>query len=836
LDQVGYVWYGTSASIRNELYCLVQPGFCEDLERIAVSIEPTFASGSTDIGEALWAGLRVLLAGPEPDLDPDGLGFPPASPGAPHYGRPSTYGMLLLITDGQPNQYPILPSGYGDCYSDDLWPDQPGESTYQRRARECVAWFAHRAREQGIAIHAIGLGAAADHPLLFHAATLTGGAYYYAPDAFDLKAILETIQTDTQSQCLASGVEVAKRVTPETSVTIGEQLTYTLQTTLSGWIRPSLWLSDPLPAHTAFITATPGFTLSPGGALVWPLPSGVYNPSLVLTHTLALSVTGAPAGAKLINWAGVADLAYSTASVSVLSTHQLDKRVEPSPVVTVGQRITYTLIVTTSRPDLSVTLADTLPIGTAFISASGDHTPTAPGPGDTLTWLLTPDDFVSSQVTRTLTLSVTDAPANGLLTNRAGVADVTDSATLNVLALPAYQLSKGVEPSALVTVGQRVTYTLVVTTSRPDLPVTLTDTLPAGTVFVSASGDYTPTAPSPGDTLTWPLAPGDFVNGHATRTLTLSVTDMPAGGLLTNRAGVADATDSATLNVLALPAYQLSKRVKPLPPVTVGQRVTYTLVVTTSRPDLPVTLNDTLPASTAFISASGDHTPNTPGPGDAIAWPLGPADWSGGVAQRTLVLSVTSVPSDNLLTNSASVAGAADSASLIVISDLVPLPDLLVHQVAHRPDQPVAGQTVWFTVTLHNQGAADAQTRLAVELYAKGSDFMPAGPPTGPADHAGGWCADPPACEQTRPDYVAYLDGLAAGDTVTLPYAIVLDEADSFQVYAQVDVDRVSGATQEYGALLESDEGNNVFDHGVMTVWEVLPYKLYLPLIAKSQP
>jgi hypothetical protein len=126
-----------------------------------------------------------LTTGPE---SRDGT-FPPKQIGKLHYGRPNTAHIMVLMTDGQANVYPDLPSG--DCYSDDLWPDQPDEPIDQRRARECVVWFTQRARDQGIVIYTIGLGSQADSELLAHVADLTGGWYYFAPTADELDAILE---------------------------------------------------------------------------------------------------------------------------------------------------------------------------------------------------------------------------------------------------------------------------------------------------------------------------------------------------------------------------------------------------------------------------------------------------------------------------------------------------------------------------------------------------------------------------------------------------------------------------------------------------------------------
>ena len=205
LDQVGYVVYNDKAKIKEELYCLKKLGSCEGFERIYDVIETTSAKGNTNIADAMWDGLRVLTTGTEPEPDPDGRGFPPKVPGRMHYGRPNAAHIMILLTDGQANFYPGMvydekiispfPDGYANCYSDDLWPDQSDEdeSENERLARECVVWFAHKARDRGVVIYTIGLGAQADNDLLEHVADITGGVHSYAPKADDLDAIFQTL-------------------------------------------------------------------------------------------------------------------------------------------------------------------------------------------------------------------------------------------------------------------------------------------------------------------------------------------------------------------------------------------------------------------------------------------------------------------------------------------------------------------------------------------------------------------------------------------------------------------------------------------------------------------
>lgn len=191
-DQVGFVNYSTDASIQSELTCQVKPGRCADFEDVVASIEASTTGGSTNVADAMWDGLRVLHDSAEPALNPP-RGFPSKQVGRQHNGRTEAAHIMVLMSDGRANRYPDLPSGYGNCYSDDLWPNQSGETPEERNGRECVAWFARLARDKGVIIYTIALGPQADQELLSHVADLTGGWYYYAPDLKELDQIFEDL-------------------------------------------------------------------------------------------------------------------------------------------------------------------------------------------------------------------------------------------------------------------------------------------------------------------------------------------------------------------------------------------------------------------------------------------------------------------------------------------------------------------------------------------------------------------------------------------------------------------------------------------------------------------
>ncbi len=207
-DQLGYVTYSSSASITRELNCVKQRGYppdsygrgvwdpdtgpdnawiwCYDHRTgtggytgnpdtsrtdgsIIYAIDQTSPGGSTNIADALQKGIDVL------------------STQSGHYGRPNAASVMVLMTDGQANTYPN-----NTCWQQDLF-DPPSSADRWDRAKDCVIYYANRARDNNIVIYTIGLGAQADNALLQEVADRTGGVYYYAPKPEDLDAIFQAI-------------------------------------------------------------------------------------------------------------------------------------------------------------------------------------------------------------------------------------------------------------------------------------------------------------------------------------------------------------------------------------------------------------------------------------------------------------------------------------------------------------------------------------------------------------------------------------------------------------------------------------------------------------------
>lgn len=173
-DQIGYVYYSSSASIRSELQCVRRLGTdaCTPqviTDTVMTQIDSTYAGGSTNIGGGIKAGIQVL------------------STQSPHYGRPGAAHVMILMTDGRANVVPDT-----QCYAQDLWPDNSG-SLDEVRARDCVIYYAQQARNNSIVIYTITLGTSADFELMQAVADLTGGVHRNADRPEKLNEIFDEL-------------------------------------------------------------------------------------------------------------------------------------------------------------------------------------------------------------------------------------------------------------------------------------------------------------------------------------------------------------------------------------------------------------------------------------------------------------------------------------------------------------------------------------------------------------------------------------------------------------------------------------------------------------------
>jgi hypothetical protein len=168
--------------------------------------------------------------------------------------------------------------------------------------------------------------------------------------------------------------------------------------------------------------------------------------------------------------------------------------------------------------------------------------------------------------------------------------------------------------------------------------------------------------------------------------------------------------------------------------------------------------------------------------------------------------------------------------------------DLIVSGLEISPEELMVGEPITFTVTVRNQGK-DATTSsvgpggFLVELYLKGRDFSPAGPPAGVDDHLGGLFTTTDALHLREPYAWMVENSVAAGAEEICTFVIpAVSEPDDYDVYVQVDVN-IPDYDQEpwghdYGAIQEAIETNNIYSYGWVRISN---YDIYLPLLSKRR-
>jgi len=531
-------------------------------------------------------------------------------------------------------------------------------------------------------------------------------------------------------------------VAPSNQSDVGDQIHYTITVANSGnGPATGVTISDTkLPSLSCTIGVTPT-------TLPTTLAAGA-----TLTCTGTYTLTGADVGAgSVTNTATVSGTNACTAAapnctgteitplgqVPILS---LTKSATPNPFV-VGQPASYSITVAnngTAATSANVTVSDTLPSGITLASSSGSNWACTGTSALTCTFSGT----IAAGANSVLTLNVNVAASATVGDNSAtasGGGDPTCPAAARCtgtvpvpITAPQLTVGKTATPNPFV-VGQPASYTITVTNSGSAATVgniVVSDTLPTGITFVSASGtNWNCTGTT---TLSCTFSGTLALSASTTLTLNVSVGASAANG--NNSASASGGGDptcpaagrcTGTVTVpVNVPQLNVTKTASPNPFV-VGQPASYTITVTnagTATTTGNITVTDNLPTGITLASAAGTNWA-------CVGTTALTCTFTGTLAvgaNTALTLNVTVGASAGSATNTATASGGGDPScpaaahctGTVVVGSSVPQLD--VTKTA-SPNPFVVGQPASYTITVTNSGTAATVGNITV------SDNLPAG-------------------------------------------------------------------------------------------------------------
>jgi uncharacterized repeat protein (TIGR01451 family) len=622
-------------------------------------------------------------------------------------------------------------------------------------------------------------------------------------DTASVTATTADPNTLNNSSSLSIGVspdaDLTLTVVPSvTTVQVGQSLTYTYTVVNNGpSAATSVAIDDPLPVGMSFVggTATVGTTVT--------TPPSVVGSDVIATlgtmnagQTATVTITLMPSGAALPSVTNTANVssglidpnpADDTVSVTTPVTAQADvaAAISATPsAVAVGQNLTYTITLTDNGPNdaANVAVTDVLPASLTFVSADSTSASFVPafnpanntfsaalgsltsGSSTTVTIVVTTKAAAAPTVSNSVTVSsstVDPNTANNLATNQTAVTPISDLA-----------LAMSADPSVAL-VGQNLTYTINVNNNGPNdaSGVALTDTLPAGVKFVSATTTQG-AAPAFDSTTGNVTATLGVLSSGSTAKVTIVVT--PTGAAASPLANAAMVTsqsidpiatnNSATLNTPVTPTADLALSLVAAPsPVQAGQNLTYSLTVVNNGPSDSdnVIIQDVLPANVTFVSATSSAgtagTVSTQNGVQTVSLPLGTVT-NGSTVTAMIVVTTTkntaaSINDQASVTSATTDVNPANNTNIATTTNVTPAADVALTLSASAPSV-TAGQNLTYTITVTNNGPGDASNVTLTNVLPASATFVSSSSTQGTAPTASGGAVS--------------LGPLAAGATATV--------------------------------------------------------------------
>ena len=453
-------------------------------------------------------------------------------------------------------------------------------------------------------------------------------------------------ENDTSSTTLtaaSSDIGIVKSAPPTANA--GGTLDYVITLTNGGPnAAADVTFNDYLSPYETFVSIVknsgPAATCTPSNTAV-TCTVGALSNGQNAQFTVTVSVaTSTPNGTVITNTATVSsdsadpNTSNNTSSASTTISTSADVSVAKSGPASAnaGTNVAYTIVVANNGPSdaASVTMADTLPAGTTFVSFNQSS-----GPAFNCTTGATVSCSIAtltagSSANFTLTVAVNSGTAAGTLSNTASVVSTTpdpnsgnNSSTAPVTVSTSADVSIAKTAPANVNAGANLSYSITVANNGPSdaASVSFSDTLPPGTTFVSENQTSGPAFNcTTGATVTCSIA--SLPNGatakftivagvsnstpnNTTLSNTANVTSTTADGNPTNNSSTASTTVAASADLAITKG-------GPGTQIGAGFDLTYTITAVNHGPTdaFNMTLTDTLPPGTTFGSLQQTSGPS----------------------------------------------------------------------------------------------------------------------------------------------------------------------------------------------------------------------------------
>ncbi len=507
-------------------------------------------------------------------------------------------------------------------------------------------------------------------------------------------------------------------------------------------------VTDTLPAGTTFDASASDIRCSAVGQVVTCV-LGTMAPDTDDSLTIGVQVDSAvAANADLENTASIAsdtddpndenNESSDTAGVTRESELDITKSDVVDPVVA-GEQVSWQIKVDNLGPSdaANVTISDTLPAGTSFVSV--DNTTDCSHSGGVISCLFASIADGSSEtiiITADLDTSLADATVieNTATANSDSSDEVSDEETTTLNRRSDLSLVKSSDEAAVA--GTQHTYTIAVTNDGPSDAdnVVVTDYLPAGVNYVSSTNSG---CSAVGALVTCNL--GTMADEAVISfDIVVFVTDAAESSAKNVAEVASDSVDpneeNNTDDDITAVSFQADLALTKsfvTDPVVPGENVVWELTVTNNGPSIAnnVTVTDTLATGFTFVSGPGtDSSPTCSAVGQVVT--CSEADL---VANETVTFLIETASDSDLLgevSNAASVDADTpdpdeENNSTEVSDTVAPQADLSLTKVA-TTEAATAGENISYTLTVSNAGPSDAQNIVINDVLPANTTFVPA--------------------------------------------------------------------------------------------------------------